>query len=235
MQRVRLTLDAGGREAAFHPMYDLLANAPFVERATAIQWSRTDDTQAFLHYVEGDAEAFRAATAEAEAVLAVEVVPAGGGGFYAFVKGRNTEPLGELLGAVEDGTVLPVPPVEYHPNGTVSFTLIGSSAEVQAAIEAVPDPITVRVDEVGRLERTPGMAETGLSPRQREALQVARDLGYYEIPREADHEDIADAMGCARSTAAEHLRKAESKVLAGGSGGGGEANPAAVTRGASRR
>lgn len=47
-------MDAGGREAEVHPVYDPLANAPFVERATAIQWTASDDGIAMMHRVEGD-------------------------------------------------------------------------------------------------------------------------------------------------------------------------------------
>lgn len=37
---------------------------------------------------------------------------------------------------------------------------------------------------------------------------------HYEIPREATIDDVASALDCAPATAAEHLRKAESAVLA---------------------
>jgi predicted DNA binding protein len=59
----------------------------------------------------------------------------------------------------------------------------------------------------------PGILESLLSERQREAIAVAVDRGYYEIPRQMSHEDVAAAVDCAPSTAAEHLRKAESKLL----------------------
>mgnify|MGYP002276742734 CR=1 FL=1 len=52
-----------------------------------------------------------------------------------------------------------------------------------------------------------------LTDRQREAVEAGLDLGYYDVPRTTDHEAVADALGCAPSTAAEHLRKAESKLL----------------------
>ena len=43
MKHVRVRITAGGREAEIHPMYDLWVNAPFVERATALQWNFTGD------------------------------------------------------------------------------------------------------------------------------------------------------------------------------------------------
>jgi predicted DNA binding protein len=91
--------------------------------------------------------------------------------------------------------------------------VFGPSAEIQAAVEQMPDLIDVTVTEVGGLEAVPGVLDSLLSDRQREALETAFDLGYYEVPRTASHEDVADAMDCAPSTAAEHLRKAESTLL----------------------
>ncbi|MFC6732033.1 helix-turn-helix domain-containing protein [Haladaptatus sp. GCM10025893] len=52
-----------------------------------------------------------------------------------------------------------------------------------------------------------------LTSRQREVLDVALDLGYYENPRAATHADIAAEFDCAAGTVGEHLRKAEGAVL----------------------
>ena len=57
--------------------------------------------------------------------------------------------------------------------------------------------------------------DASLTARQRAAVRAALDLGYYDVPREADHEAVADAIDCAPSTAAEHLRKAEATLLRG--------------------
>ncbi|WP_255152618.1 helix-turn-helix domain-containing protein [Halorarius halobius] len=49
--------------------------------------------------------------------------------------------------------------------------------------------------------------------RQREALQVAVALGYYDTPREATHADIAEELGCAPNTASDHLQNGEAKLV----------------------
>jgi hypothetical protein len=46
-----------------------------------------------------------------------------------------------------------------------------------------------------------------LTDRQREVLAVARDVGYYDVPRDAGQSDVADALGLAPGTVAEHFRK----------------------------
>jgi ribosome-associated translation inhibitor RaiA len=213
MKHVRVRLTAGGREADVHPMYDLWTNAPFVERASALQWNFTGDALGILHYAVGDADAFEAAVREVPEVLDYDLVRAGDDAFYAYIRDATTDELADLFGPVTRGGLVVVPPIRYHEDGTVSFSLFGPDAEIQAAVEAVPAPVTVTVERVGGLEAVAAAAETSLTERQREAVEAAVELGYYEIPREAGHEDVAAALDCAPSTAAEHLRKAESKLV----------------------
>lgn len=55
----------------------------------------------------------------------------------------------------------------------------------------------------------------GLSPRQREAFQLARARGYYDYPREVTAQELADEFDVSRTTFLEHLRKAERELLTG--------------------
>ena len=213
MKHVRVRVTAGGREAEIHPMYDLWANAPFVERATALQWNFTGDTLSILHYAVGDVDAFEDRVAEIPEVVDYEVARAGDDAFYVYINDATTDALADVFGPITRSGLVVVPPISYHEDGTVTLSLFGPGAEVQTAIERLPDAVDVRVEEVGGLDTTAATVETHLTERQREAVDVALELGYYEIPREATHEDVAAAMACAPSTAAEHLRKAESTLV----------------------
>ena len=213
MKHVRLTLDAGGREADIHPMYDVLANASYLTRATAMHWNFTGDELGIMHYVEGDAERFRADVESIPEVLEYELTPVDEGAFYVYIRDATNEPLRELLDTVTRGPVVVVPPLEYAVDGTVSFSVFGPSEEIQATVEHVSEVVPVEVRKVSGMSAVPGLSGTLLSERQREAVTAARSLGYYEVPRESTHEDVAEAIDCAPSTAAEHLRKAEAKVL----------------------
>ena len=213
MQHVRVRITANGREAEIHPMYDLLANAPFVERATALQWNFTGDDLAILHYVEGDIDAFDRAASDVEPVREYELEPAGEDAFYAYVHDETTGDLRAMFDPLLNGGVVVVPPIVYHPDGPVSLSAFGPADAIQAAFDALRDPIEVEIRAVSGLGAIPGLAETRLTDRQREAAAAALELGYYEIPRTASHEDVAEAIDCAPSTAAEHLRKAEAKLL----------------------
>lgn len=53
----------------------------------------------------------------------------------------------------------------------------------------------------------------GLSPRQLEAVQLANQLGYFRQPT-TDLAKVAQAMGCSKSTAHEHLQKGLDRLLA---------------------
>ncbi len=52
-----------------------------------------------------------------------------------------------------------------------------------------------------------------LTDRQREALELAVEGGYYERPRETTTEAIGETMGIDRRTVEEHLRKVEARIL----------------------
>lgn len=90
--------------------------------------------------------------------------------------------------------------------------------------------ITVRqVTSADRARSTPSF-ETRLSEltsRQRQAYELARKRGYYEWPREASVQELADELGVSKTTFLEHLRSAENHLLdppesRGGSGDRGD-------------
>lgn len=52
-----------------------------------------------------------------------------------------------------------------------------------------------------------------LTDRQREVLEVAFDLGYYDVPRRATTTEIATDLGLDDSTVSEHIQRAERNLL----------------------
>lgn len=53
----------------------------------------------------------------------------------------------------------------------------------------------------------------GLTDRQLAAIRLALDNGYYEQPRKASVNELAEQTAVARSTYEEHLRKAQNKII----------------------
>jgi predicted DNA binding protein len=56
-------------------------------------------------------------------------------------------------------------------------------------------------------------SEVGLTERQVKTLKTAVGMGYFDTPRRASIKDVAKKLDVSPSTAVEHLRKAEKKVL----------------------
>lgn len=52
-----------------------------------------------------------------------------------------------------------------------------------------------------------------LTERQREIVQTAYDMGFYEVPREVSTEEVAAELDLDSSTVAEHLQRAERNLL----------------------
>ena len=59
----------------------------------------------------------------------------------------------------------------------------------------------------------PGGILDELTVRQREVLETAYRAGYFSWPRESTAEEVAEALGIARSTVHAHLRKSEQTIL----------------------
>jgi hypothetical protein len=59
----------------------------------------------------------------------------------------------------------------------------------------------------------PEPAGDGLTDRQDEALRIAYELGYFEIPRGAALDDVADELGISAASASERLRRAQTRLL----------------------
>jgi len=52
-----------------------------------------------------------------------------------------------------------------------------------------------------------------LTARQREVIETAWEMGYYEVPKQVSADDIATEMGLDSSTVNEHLQRAERNLL----------------------
>lgn len=99
---------------------------------------------------------------------------------------------------------------------TLSLPSVDPIGEIVDALESIGASVTLtrltRSGESG--DADPIVVDRGrLTDRQREVMRTATRLGYFEYPREADAEEVAAAVGIARSTFAEHLAAAQRRVF----------------------
>ena len=95
-----------------------------------------------------------------------------------------------------------------------SFEQTGSQedlSDVISELQAAGQNITLEQLRDYRIQETPMDA---LTDRQREVLEVAYELGYYDVPRGTSTAEVAAELGVDDSTVAEHLQRAERNVLA---------------------
>lgn len=95
---------------------------------------------------------------------------------------------------------------------TLSFT--GPQDAIVRLIEEYEEAgVSPTLERLGDYEGEPRPLHE-LTDRQREVIQTAYDLGYFEVPREATTEDVAAELDVDPSTVTEHLQRAERNLIA---------------------
>lgn len=191
-----------------NPVHQVLVERDDVGTVHLLTGGVRADQPAYLYYVEGDADALVAGL-EGAAVDAFEVTTVEDG-HHLHVRDDPGGVELAMRAAFTQGTLVPQLPIVYHADGTATAAVVGSLEDVSAAVEAAP----VEVD-VEAVREYAGHGESGaaLTGRQREVVVAAREAGYYEVPRTASQEDVAAGLDLAASTVAEHLRKAEARLV----------------------
>ncbi|MFC4553446.1 MULTISPECIES: helix-turn-helix domain-containing protein [Halobacteriales] len=101
---------------------------------------------------------------------------------------------------------------EVHSQG-FSFEQTGSQEELSAMLadlQAAGQNITLEKLQDYRIQETPMDV---LTDRQHEVLDVAYELGYYDVPRKSSTAEVAADLGVDDSTVSEHLQRAEHNLL----------------------
>jgi predicted DNA binding protein len=212
MKRVRLTIRPV--DTTIHPGIDLTAGgAEYLSTAELINWNFTNAPMGLLFRIEGDREAYTADLDDFPQVVDYDITPIDEAAFYIYIRDSATPTTRQLIETFTRGSLIWVRPIEFLQDGRLTITVVGPASEIQAAMDGVPNGIEAEIMEVGGSKVSQDAVAAQLSDRQHAAIVAGLNAGYYEIPRQATHADVAAAMGCASSTTSEHLRKAESKLI----------------------
>ncbi|MFB6164495.1 MAG: helix-turn-helix domain-containing protein [Haloarculaceae archaeon] len=199
---------------AIHPADKLIADHPDVTRDALMHVNALGDGTGILMYrLEGDHESLTEAIDESTAVLAWDVLDVQDDAFHLYLHIPPGQPAGSLMALAQKYALIIDTPLTYTDQGGLRTTIVGTHDMLRQALSETPDGIRFAVEQAGQYSPNREDILSILTERQLEVFQTAIEEGYYEIPREATHEDISNALGCAPSTVDEHLRKAESRVL----------------------
>ncbi|MFC7204171.1 helix-turn-helix domain-containing protein [Haloferax namakaokahaiae] len=214
MKSVELRLQPDERYV--HPMHGFVVEHEGFEQSRLRHWNpaRSEVNTLVFEVVGADIDAYEEALTASPTVLSHEVAQLPGDSFFIVVRERlDGESIRLTSAFTQDGLVV-VPPVVFDGDGTISVTIVGTNEALQSAIDLTPDGIEIEVEQVREYTGPTEFGSVELSPRQREAVEAAVACGYYHEPREGSVATVAERLACSPSTAAEHLRKAEMKVMA---------------------
>lgn len=201
-------------------VFDVIARAEYVDESRLFDWNLAiapgaeSPVATILFEVAGDVTRFVEALSAADSVSSVDATAVGERRFVALLvlEPAAIQLMADVFAAMTRTGLVITTPVVYR-DGYVQVRIVGTAAVLQRAISSFPAAVTVDIDATGEFHRGRQRPVSRLSDRQREAVLAALDLGYYETPRQATHEDVAAELDCAPNTASEHLQKAETTLL----------------------
>jgi hypothetical protein len=199
---------------AFHPLGRALSADEAVERGNIHRVEMLDDGSALLlAEARGDVERYREILADSAFVHDFSIVE-DEGWWYSYTHFEPNDANQEMLELQYESELAMETPIEVQEDGSFVLTLVGPMDAFAEATPSETDAYDIEVLETGDHHPELGDLFLSLTERQRDVLEAATDLGYYDNPRQATHEDIAAEVDASPSTVGEHLRKIESRVFA---------------------
>lgn len=176
----------------------------------------SDGTIMELYAVEGELDEILEELERSASTVRFEQLGTRAGTHYLFHHGRPSEEVRALIELLEAFHLMVVLPIVFDEERGATIDVVGESQSLQRVYDRFPAEIRrqTTVEQVGDYVPSRSGVLSVLTRRQREVLRAAVSVGYYAEPREGTAEDVAEAVGCAPSTASEHLRKLEARLFA---------------------
>jgi len=211
MRYVKVSLIPTGGD--IDPVADAVEADPALTRESILHISRLNDgSVVLLTQVRGEQAALESILEDNDDIISSNVSTLRDG-LQAYVHTEPTESASALLELEQEHEFVLDMPIEYGPDGGLKVAVIGREETVRRAIEDVPDEIRVELEQLSDYDPELRELSSLLTDRQQEILDTATELGYYQVPRQATHEDIADELDLSTTTVGEHLRKIEARML----------------------
>ncbi|RQG93255.1 bacterio-opsin activator [Natrarchaeobius halalkaliphilus] len=191
------------------PIHAAICDSSDLEREVILGGQAVDGVETITSFVTGEARAYEPALEGLDGVHEYDVTPADDGFFLYLRRDLEAEGL-SMLTALAQETVVVVPPIEIRADRTIRLTIVGHPTDLTTVLEELSAGVTA---DVLWVSDSVTVTDSPVSDRQLEALEVARNVGFYEIPRRNGIEAVATELDCAVSTASELIRRGEAAVV----------------------
>lgn len=200
-------------EEAFHPIAHELDREPSIQRRAIHSIKLLDDgTIAMLGEIEGDLDRYREIMESSPVVRAFTV--SGDESGYVYSQVETSEQTRTMLERRDAGDFIIDMPIEYTEDGARKVTIIGQEESLLELSELFDVGDTdIELVSMGPYAPEAEGVFADLTDRQREVLETALRMGYYEDPRGTTFEEIASELDIDHGTVGRHIRAIESKVF----------------------
>ncbi|MCO8267652.1 helix-turn-helix domain-containing protein [Haloferax sp. AB510] len=200
-------------DAELHPVETAIEASPAVTIETTHQINRAGERFVELSEFSGDMATLERLLAAEASVHDFAVTPETG---LAYLEYDQSSSMTQLFAILTAYSLILIPPIEYtdeYEGRGVRLTVVGTESAITRITAALPPEIELYPERVGEYVPNRGLLEDRLTDRQRDVFETAIRLGYYEVPREATHEEIAAVVGRAPATVSEQLQRIEANLL----------------------
>ena len=201
------------KDEELHPLETAIEGSPAVRIETTHQIDRTGERFVELSEFSGDMATLERLLAAEASVHDFAVTPETG---LAYLEYEHSSSMTQLFAVLTAYSLVLVPPVEYtddYGERGVRLTVVGTESAITRITANLPPEIELYPERVGEYVPERGHLEDLLTDRQRDVFETAVELGYYEVPREATHEEIAAAVERAPATVSEQLQRIGANLL----------------------
>jgi hypothetical protein len=200
-------------DGKLHPLETAIEASPSVTIETTHQINRIGEQFVELSEFSGDIATLERLLAAEDSVHNFAVTHETG---LAYVEYNQSPSMTKLFAILTTYSLILVPPVEYtdeYSDRGVRLTVVGTESAITQITADLPPEIHLYPERVGEYVPERGQLEDLLTDRQREVFEVAVELGYYKVPREATHKEIAAVVERAPATVSEQLQRIEANLL----------------------
>lgn len=195
---------------------DDLSPSPAVTRGAILNMRLLPDgTMVELYRAEGDVDALITELDGDPSCLQYEICGRNERECYLYNHCRPDEQLRHLHSILDRHALMVDLPIRIETGVGVTIRIVGPETQLYDAFHAFPETIraNMTIENIGSyVPETPEIRSV-LTNRQLEVIEAAIAVGYYATPRTATAADVAERIGCARSTASEHLRNGEARLI----------------------